>query len=208
MFIVQYVINRYMIDETVRFGVDQIQHRPTPMNETGSSFSVANCDENFAREAVARLTAKQREVLDLLMDHKTSKEIALELNISPHTVDQRIQFAKRQLGVSSRADLARIYRQSKDMSDQTTYENSPISLIANFPQQLSQDEASALDPVWSELKAGPEGKTASRIVPELFVGAKGKVFRLVAIMMVALLTILLALGGVAIYSSLAELLSR
>ena len=36
---------------------------------------------------LAGLTAKQREVLDLLIEHKTSKEIARELGISPHTVD-------------------------------------------------------------------------------------------------------------------------
>jgi DNA-binding CsgD family transcriptional regulator len=169
---------------------------------------VVHCDENFAREAVTRLTAKQREVLDLLVDHKTSKEIAQTLNISPHTVDQRIQFAKRHLGASSRADLARIYRQSRVMSERTTYEDSHISQLANFPQHQPQDKVTALDPDRTDLQSGPKAKTVSSLVPELFVGAKGKVFRLVAIMMVALLTILLALGGVAIYLSLAELLSR
>src|SRR6478752_3465006 len=54
---------------------------------------------------LAGLTAKQREVLDLLIEHKTSKEIARELGISPHTVDQRIQFAKEKLGASSRSEV-------------------------------------------------------------------------------------------------------
>ena len=60
--------------------------------------------------ALSGLTEKQRQVLDLLIDHKTSKEIARELRISPHTVDQRIQFAKDKLGARSRSDVAVIYR--------------------------------------------------------------------------------------------------
>lgn len=47
-----------------------------------------------SRTGLQGLTRKQRQVLDLLIEHKTSKEIARRLSISPHTVDQRTQFAK------------------------------------------------------------------------------------------------------------------
>lgn len=43
---------------------------------------------------LVELTAKQREVLDLLIQHMTSKEISRQLGISPHTVDQRIMLAR------------------------------------------------------------------------------------------------------------------
>ena len=60
---------------------------------------------------LSALTDKQRQVLDLLIEYTTSKEIAKRLAISPHTVDQRIEFAKRKLGARSRQDLAVQYRQ-------------------------------------------------------------------------------------------------
>ena len=59
---------------------------------------------------VARLTAGQRECLDLVDDHATSKEIARQLDISRHTVDARLRGAIQTLGVSSRREAAIIYR--------------------------------------------------------------------------------------------------
>lgn len=59
---------------------------------------------------VARLTAGQRECLDLVDDHATSKEIARQLGISRHTVDARLRGAIQTLGVSSRREAAIIYR--------------------------------------------------------------------------------------------------
>lgn len=57
---------------------------------------------------VEKLSDGQRECLRRVYDHKTSKTIARELDISPHTVDQRIKVAMRQLKVDSRVDAARI----------------------------------------------------------------------------------------------------
>jgi DNA-binding CsgD family transcriptional regulator len=59
---------------------------------------------------VARLTAGQRECLDLVDDHATSKEIARQLGISRHTVDARLRGAIQTLGVTSRREAAVIYR--------------------------------------------------------------------------------------------------
>lgn len=59
---------------------------------------------------VARLTAGQRECLDLVDDHATSKEIARQLGISRHTVDARLRGAIQTLKVSSRREAAIIYR--------------------------------------------------------------------------------------------------
>lgn len=42
----------------------------------------------------------------MAQERMTSKEIARELGISPHTVDQRIRFALRILGVRSRSEAA------------------------------------------------------------------------------------------------------
>lgn len=61
-------------------------------------------------QRVARLTPGQRECLDLVDDHATSKEIARQLGISRHTVDARLRSAIQTLGVSSRREAAVIYR--------------------------------------------------------------------------------------------------
>jgi DNA-binding CsgD family transcriptional regulator len=60
------------------------------------------------------LTTKQCEVLDLLIQHKTSKEISRHLGISPHTVDQRIMLARAKLQVASRSEVAQAYRRLLD----------------------------------------------------------------------------------------------
>jgi len=60
---------------------------------------------------VARLSAGQLDCLLLVDQHLNSKEIAAELKISPHTVDQRIRQALAILGVERRTQAARIVAQ-------------------------------------------------------------------------------------------------
>src|SRR3954452_24210595 len=62
---------------------------------------------------VARLTPGQLDCLRLVDQLLSSKEIATELQISPHTVDQRIRQALATLGVERRAQPARIVAQVK-----------------------------------------------------------------------------------------------
>ena len=62
-------------------------------------------------ERVARLTAGQLDCLRLVDQHLSSKEIAAELGISPHTVDQRVRQALAILGVDRRTQAARIVAQ-------------------------------------------------------------------------------------------------
>ena len=62
-------------------------------------------------DRVARLTAGQLDCLRLVDQHLSSKEIAAELGISPHTVDQRIRQALATLGVERRAQAARLVAQ-------------------------------------------------------------------------------------------------
>ena len=62
---------------------------------------------------INKLTAGQLEVLRLVDQHLSSKEIAARLGISPHTVDQRIRNAIRILGVARRQDAARLVAQAE-----------------------------------------------------------------------------------------------
>ena len=59
--------------------------------------------------AIDRLNDGQRDCLRLVLGHLTSKEIARELGVSPHTVDQRLRTAMRILNAQSRFEAARIF---------------------------------------------------------------------------------------------------
>jgi DNA-binding CsgD family transcriptional regulator len=62
-------------------------------------------------ERVARLTPGQIDCLRLVDQHLSSKEIAVELGISHHTVDQRVRQSLQILGVERRAQAARLVAQ-------------------------------------------------------------------------------------------------
>ena len=57
---------------------------------------------------VARLSPGQLDCLRLVDQHLSSKEIAAELKISPHTVDQRVRQSLQILGVDRRTQAARL----------------------------------------------------------------------------------------------------
>jgi DNA-binding CsgD family transcriptional regulator len=160
---------------------------------------------------LAGLTAKQREVLDLLIEHKTSKEIARDLGISPHTVDQRIQFAKEKLGATSRSEVAQLYRRLLEICGQLTYQESPIASSAAFADNGPGTQAGPLtalrrrERTYPDRPLGTESEYA--VVPELFEGRYGTLFRLGAIIAMAMFLVFLVLGGLAIFSQLSELMA-
>lgn len=57
---------------------------------------------------IAKLSQGQLDCLRLVERHMSSKEIAAELGISPHTVDQRVRGALHILGVERRSQAARL----------------------------------------------------------------------------------------------------
>ncbi len=57
---------------------------------------------------VSQLSEGQRACLRRVLMHQSSKDIARELNISPHTVDQRLRVAMQHLGVTTRVAAAKI----------------------------------------------------------------------------------------------------
>jgi len=67
--------------------------------------------DSSAAARVARLSSGQLDALLLVDQHLSSKEIAVELGISPHTVDQRIRGALHILGVERRSQAARLVTQ-------------------------------------------------------------------------------------------------
>ena len=70
--------------------------------------------ETQISDRVAKLNPGQLECLQLVAQHLSSKEIAVELGISPHTVDQRIRQSLHILEVPRRSQAARIVAQYGD----------------------------------------------------------------------------------------------
>lgn len=92
------------------------------------------------------ITPRQRSVLDLVLEHRTSKEIARELNIAPNTVDQRLNAARDKLGARDRAETARIYAQLLNICGESTYGFSVVDSCAPLPLFKSQE--AELSPVF------------------------------------------------------------
>jgi DNA-binding CsgD family transcriptional regulator len=76
-----------------------------------ASRDVHPADDPEVEDRLAKLTPGQLDCLRLVAQHLSSKEIAAELGISPHTVDQRIRQSLQTLGVPRRAQAARLVSQ-------------------------------------------------------------------------------------------------
>ena len=81
---------------------------PGSHDNGGTNASSADDSDSRIAQRVARLSQGQLDCLLLVDQHLSSKEIAVELGISPHTVDQRIRGALHLLGVERRAQAARM----------------------------------------------------------------------------------------------------
>lgn len=161
---------------------------------------------------LAELTEKQREVLDLLIQHKTSKEIGRILAISPHTVDQRIQFATKKLGVSDRRALALEYRRLTGIYEGLTYEESRVAVEPtsdNLEARADDERNSDSDLATSGTnRISQVEKSDYRVVPEMLEGPNGTLVRIGAILVIALSVIFVALGGMAVFSEASSIVAR
>lgn len=94
-------------------------------------------------ERWARLTDKHRACLDPLLERKTSKIIARELDISKPTVDQRLTSARKILGASNRDETAIAYARLKRIYDRVIYD--PMH-IPNQPSLVPSDFSDGGEP--------------------------------------------------------------
>jgi RNA polymerase sigma factor (sigma-70 family) len=61
-----------------------------------------------AEERLARLSAGEREVLDLILEGKTNREIATKLHLSTRTIEDRRAKLMKKIGAESLAELIRL----------------------------------------------------------------------------------------------------
>ena len=167
--------------------------------------------DQLAESGSIQLTGKQRETLELLSKYMTSKEISRELGISPHTVDQRIEAAKRKFGVSSRGQLAQAYLQSLSTYEQLTHENShvgdPFLLAQGSSSDKSDPDSMYVDPEWAFQPAPEHGGVGYQVGLELFSGRHGTAYRIAAIALVAFLLVITLLGGISIFVAVSQILA-
>ncbi len=71
----------------------------------------------LARERLAGLTVKEREVMQLIATGKTNKEMAEQLGLSLRAIEDRRRRVYRKLDVSSLSQLMQIYRQAEGLDE-------------------------------------------------------------------------------------------
>lgn len=96
----------------------------------------------MTKAAVDRLNDGQRACLRLVLAHLNSKEIARELGVSPHTVDQRLRTAMRILNARSRFEAARIFASpdEDDMYQSLIYQLPAVERAVKNGEQDSSSE--------------------------------------------------------------------
>ena len=61
-----------------------------------------------ASETISRLTEREKQVLRAWLDHKSAKEIALDLGITHHAVEKRLKMARTKMGAGTSLEAARM----------------------------------------------------------------------------------------------------
>ena len=105
---------------------------------------------------VARLTPAQLDCLLLVDQHLSSKEIAAELHISPHTVDQRIRQALAILGVERRSQAARVVAQAKGPYQRLIHQSPyiPANVHSGHPEAAVSHQIRHADRAGGAFEAG------------------------------------------------------
>ena len=129
-------------------------------------------------DRVARLSEGQRQCLAMVDRHLSSKEIALRLGISSHTVDQRVRQSLCILGVDRRGEAARMVASAMRTSEDPAYQRlihqppyideppCPIHQEGAVGQQIRQtDRAGETSFVGIDTEPKPMGRWASLPLP-------------------------------------------
>ncbi len=163
---------------------------------------------NVAQKKLDGITERQRAVMDLVIQHRTSKEIARELGIAPNTVDQRINAVRDKLGAQDRAETARLYQAILELCGKTTYGSPVVDSFAS--QRLSEAQEAEIDPVFmlndnAVSTAAEWSKIGHFDIPGARV-SESKLWRFAAIIMIAGGTLIILTAILAIMNALNALL--
>lgn len=195
------------------------------MTDQDGTFFSESTDSGVAHGILKALTDKQRAVLDLLIEHKTSKEISRILGISHHTVDQRIMLARAKLGVSTRSEVAQAYRRLvaspapvPAVYERTVYDFSDVApLVDALQEPIREDRTDWIQGPPSRRDALPRAVYRSdealaepyhHVLPEMFDGPYGTLLRLGTIAAFAMFLILIVMGGLAMFAQMSQIIAH
>jgi len=182
-------------------------------------FAVGEKERSIVRvyTMIEQLTEKQREVLALVADNRTSKEIARIIGVSESAVNQRIESVRRLSGGLGRAELARLWRE-QDGPPGTEPTCNPLTGQSSqlTDTYLIGDEAAA-----GRLPFGtatPEAATGSHrpaddrpltkplsVLPAVLDGPQGAFHRLALVAVMAAAIMVIAVSALTIVDTLATL---
>src|ERR1043166_2969179 len=183
--------------------------------------------EHGSVDPLGSLTDRQREVLDMVLEHKTSKEIARELGIGPKTVDRHIDAAREKLGVADRNAAAGLAAGLRERG-----QNPPAGALPPIdePVEGGGNPAGAFSPLsaepavndpmpqenvgrpLSELlpaskdKPGTSSEDPPLVLPRMFHGPNGQLTRLAAIVGLAIGMLMALLVGLSVADALTDLI--
>lgn len=89
------------------------------------------------------LSPRERDCLRLVGQARSSKEIAIELGLSPFTVDEYVRSAVAKLGARNRREAARLIK---------------VSTVATSPEKLGDEPARLAEPDLSPAAMEPAGR--------------------------------------------------
>lgn len=169
-------------------------------------------EDVLALETLESLTVKQVEVLDRLVMHRTTKEIARELSIAPNTVDQRINAVRDKWGTLNRKDTARRYAQLLELCGKTPCGFSRLDDGGGDVDDSGQDLP--VDPVFVLSDASAFSRHADwyddmdvrPVGLEAFDARFGRVGRVAAVLMLALIMAMTLASSLAIADALERLI--
>jgi len=153
-----------------------------------------------ARDGLARLSDKQREVLDHLILFKSDKEIARDLGVSIKTVEQRMSAVRHKLGTGDRNETARIHAALLQDGGSPLYRKPPLAAPLPFADEGPGSAAAAtltLHDAGFGIAAPWDTVGPPQVLPEVFHGRSATAVRLTAIAACALallMMVLLAIG--------------
>lgn len=153
-----------------------------------------------------RLNRKQVQTLDLLLEEKTSKEIAIALGVAPVTVDARIKKLRELTGARDRSQLISMYRRHLRDHNQTIYGSNivdiPFDEAINCEAELPESAVFSLKDSATFLPN--ENRVLPRTALEVLDEKLGRWGRVGLILVFAIGTAMLLLLGLAIATALSQ----
>mgnify|MGYP001579220845 CR=1 FL=1 len=134
---------------------------------------------------ISLLSAAQIETLRYVFEHKNSKEIARLMDVSPHTVDERVRRSLKKLNVSNRVEAATILARNGVFDDVTPYQSLTYQPGHLSDDGLADEGGPGQGSVWQVLNIGLPFPTKSQPV-----NRHGLLERIVWPILIAFVTIL------------------